>query len=79
MFISVLFLLFWFIFLDFKENALINAKTNYELNIDKYTNKLKEPTLLFDKFLVNEYKKDAISSDFISNVKIKYNKILQIY
>ena len=76
MFISVLFLLFWFIFLDFKENALINAKTNYELNIDKYTNKLKEPTLLFDKFLVNEYKKDAISSDFISNVKIKYNKIL---
>ena len=32
-----------------------NAKTNYELNIDKYTNKLKEPTLLFDKLLVNEY------------------------
>ena len=49
MFISVLFLLFWFIFLDFKENALINAKINYELNIDKYTNKLKESTLLFDK------------------------------
>ena len=76
MFIAVLFLLFWFIFLDFKENAFINAKTNYELNIDKYTNKFKEPTLLFDGRLVNEYKKDAISTHFISNVKIKYNKIL---
>ena len=76
MFIAILFLLFWFIFLDFKENAFINAKTNYELNIDKYTNKFKEPTLLFDGGLVNEYKKDAISTHFISNVKIKYNKIL---
>jgi EAL domain-containing protein (putative c-di-GMP-specific phosphodiesterase class I)/GGDEF domain-containing protein len=76
MFMAVLFLLFWFIFLDFKENAFINAKTNYELNIDKYTNKFKEPTLLFDKSLVNEYRKDAIDTTFISNIKIKYNKIL---
>ena len=38
MFVAVLFLLFWSIFFDFKENAFINAKTNYELNIDKYTN-----------------------------------------
>ncbi|WP_368029378.1 EAL domain-containing protein [Arcobacter sp. s6] len=76
MFVAVLFLLFCFIFLDFKESAFINAKTNYELNIDKYTNKFKEPTLLFDKLLINEYKKDALSTDFISNIKIKYNKIL---
>ena len=53
MFVAVLFLLFWSIFFDFKENAFINAKTNYELNIDKYTNKFKDPTLLFDKTLLN--------------------------
>lgn len=76
MFIAVLFLLFWFLFLDFKENAIINAKTNYGLNVDKYTNKFKEPTLLFDKELITQYKKDAISTEFISNVKIKYNKII---
>ena len=76
MFVSVLFLLFWFIFFDFKENAFINAKTNYELNIDKYTNKFKEPTLLLDKTLINQYKKDALSTSFISNIKIKYNKVL---
>jgi EAL domain-containing protein (putative c-di-GMP-specific phosphodiesterase class I)/GGDEF domain-containing protein len=76
MFITVLFLLFWFVFLDFKEKAFINAKSNYELNIEKYTNKLKEPTFLFDKLLVNEYKKEILNTDFISNVKIKYNKII---
>ena len=76
MFVAVLFLLFWSIFFDFKENAFINAKTNYELNIDKYTNKFKDPTLLFDKTLLNEYRKDALSTSFISNIKIKYNKIL---
>ena len=76
MFVADLFLLFWSIFFDFKENAFINAKTNYELNIDKYTNKFKDPTLLFDKTLLNEYRKDALSTSFISNIKIKYNKIL---
>jgi EAL domain-containing protein (putative c-di-GMP-specific phosphodiesterase class I)/GGDEF domain-containing protein len=76
MFMAVLFLLFWFIFSDFKENTFVNAKTNYELNIDKYTNKLKEPTLLFDKTLIDEYRKDALSTAFIRNIKIKYNKIL---
>ena len=76
MFVAVLFLLFWSIFFDFKENAFINAKTNYELNIDKYTNKFKDSTLLFDKTLLNEYRKDALSTSFISNIKIKYNKIL---
>jgi EAL domain-containing protein (putative c-di-GMP-specific phosphodiesterase class I)/GGDEF domain-containing protein len=76
MFMSVLFLLFWFIFFDFKENAFTNAKTNYELNIDNYTNKFKEAAFLYDKSLVNEYKKDALNTSFISNIKIKYNKIL---
>ena len=76
MFVAVLFLLFWSIFFDFKENAFINAKTNYELNIDKYTNKFKESTFLFNKTIINEYKKDALNTSYISNIKIKYNKIL---
>ena len=76
MFIAVIFLLFWFIFFDFKENAFNNAKTNYDLNIDKYTNKFKESTFLFNKTLINEYKKDALNTSYISNIKIKYNKIL---
>ena len=76
MFVAVLFLLFWSIFFDFKENAFINAKTNYESNIDKYSNIFKDPTLVFDKTLLNEYRKDALSTSFISNIKIKYNKIL---
>ena len=70
----VLFLLFWSYFFDFKENAFINAKTNYELNIDKYTNKFKDPTLLFDKTLLNEYKRCFEKYFFIKNIKIKYKK-----
>jgi EAL domain-containing protein (putative c-di-GMP-specific phosphodiesterase class I)/GGDEF domain-containing protein len=75
-FFSILFLLFYLFFSDFKEKAFINAKFNYELNIDKYTNKFKEPVILFNKLVVNQYIKDAKNTGFINNVKIKYNKIL---
>ena len=75
-FVGVLFLFFWSFFLDFKEKAFINAKNNIELNVDKYTDKLESKIILFDKISVNQYIKDIKNTNFISNVKIKYNKIL---
>jgi EAL domain-containing protein (putative c-di-GMP-specific phosphodiesterase class I) len=76
MFVGILFLFFWSFFLDFKEKAFINAQDNIELNIDKYTDKLESKIILFDKISVNQYIKDIKNTNFISNVKIKYNKIL---
>ena len=38
--LSILTLLFWLFFADFKEKAFINAKKDYELNIDKYITQL---------------------------------------
>lgn len=75
-FVSILFLFFWSFFLDFKEKAFINAKNNIELNVDKYTDKLESKIILFDKISLNQYIKDIKNTNFISNVKIKYNKIL---
>lgn len=75
-FVGFLFLFFWTFFLDFKEKAFINAKNNIELNVDKYTDKLESKIILFDKISVNQYIKDIKNTNFISNVKIKYNKIL---
>ncbi|MDD3056213.1 MAG: EAL domain-containing protein [Aliarcobacter sp.] len=75
-FVGILFLFFWSFFLDFKEKAFINAKNNIELNVDKYTDKLESKIILFDKISVNQYIKDIKNTNFISNVKIKYNKIL---
>ena len=75
-FTGILFLLFWLFFSDFKERAFFNAKNNYELNIDKYTNKLEDKIILFDKRSVNQYVSDIKKTDFINNVKIKYKRIL---
>lgn len=75
-FVSILFLFFWSFFLDFKEKAFINAKNNIELNVDKYTDKLESKIILFDKISLNQYIKDIKNTNLISNVKIKYNKIL---
>ena len=75
-FVGFLFLFFWTFFLDFKEKAFINAKNNIELNVDKYTDKLESKIILFDKISVNQYIKDIKNTNFISNAKIKYNKIL---
>lgn len=75
-FVGILFLFFWSFFLDFKEKAFINAKNNIELNVDKYTDKFESKIILFDKISVNQYIKDIKNTNFISNVKIKYNKIL---
>ena len=75
-FVGILFLFFWSFFLDFKEKAFINAQKNIELNVDKYTDKLESKIILFDKISVNQYIKDIKNTNFLSNVKIKYNKIL---
>ena len=75
-FVGILFLFFWSFFLDFKEKAFINAKNNIELNVDKYTDKFESKIILFDKISVNQYIKDIKNTNFLSNVKIKYNKIL---
>ena len=75
-FVAILFLFFWSFFLDFKEKAFINAQNNIELNVDKYTDKLQSKIILFDKISINQYIKDIKNTNFISNVKIKYNKIL---
>lgn len=75
-FVGILFLFFWSFFLDFKEKAFINAQNNIELNVDKYTDKLQSKIILFDKISINQYIKDIKNTNFISNVKIKYNKIL---
>ena len=75
-FVAILFLFFWSFFSDFKEKAFINAQNNIELNVDKYTDKLQSKIILFDKISINQYIKDIKNTNFISNVKIKYNKIL---
>lgn len=74
--LSVLFLLFGLFFSDFKEKAFFNAKKDYTLNVDRYTNKLENKIILFDKVSVEEYVKDAKDTDFIENIKIKYKKYL---
>ena len=70
--LSVLFLLFGLFFSDFKEKAFFNAKKDYTLNVDRYTNKLENKIILFDKVSVEEYVKDAKDTDFIENIKINY-------
>lgn len=74
--LSVLFLLFGLFFSDFKEKVFFNAKKDYTLNVDRYTNKLENKIILFDKVSVEEYVKDAKDTDFIENIKIKYKKYL---
>ena len=72
--LCILFLLFGLLFSDFKEKAFFNAKKDYELNIDKYTNKLESKILLFDKNSIEEFIKDAKNTEFIENVKIEYKR-----
>ena len=74
--LSILTLLFWLFFTDFKEKAFINAKKDYELNIDKYTNKLENKIVLFDNKSIQEYIKDVKNTDFIKDVKIRYKRYL---
>lgn len=75
-FLVSLIFLFSLFFNDFKEKALMNAKEDYELNIEKYTAKLDDKIVLFDKVSIEQYIKDAKSTDFIKDVKIKYKKYL---
>ncbi len=74
--LSILTLLFWLFFTDFKEKAFINAKKDYELNIDKYINKFENKTILFDNKSIQEYIKDAKNTDFIKDVKVTYKRYL---
>ena len=69
--LSILTLLFWLFFADFKEKAFINAKKDYELNIDKYINKFENKIILFDNKSIQEYIKDAKNTDFIKDVSVK--------
>lgn len=76
-FFSILFLVFWLLFSDFKEKSFLNAKNNYELSVDKFTNKLEDKILFFDKQQVSEYVDEIKNNNnFINNVKIKYKRIL---
>ena len=73
-FLSFLVLLFGLLFSNFKEKAYINAKKDYELNIDRFTNKFEDKILLFDKLSIEDYIKDARNTNYIKNIKIKLNK-----
>ena len=73
-FLSFLVLLFGLLFSNFKEKAYINAKKDYELNIDRFTNKFGDKILLFDKLSIEDYIKDARNTNYIKNIKIKLNK-----
>jgi EAL domain-containing protein (putative c-di-GMP-specific phosphodiesterase class I)/GGDEF domain-containing protein len=75
-FLAVLSLLFWLFFSDFKEKTFLSAKNNYELNIDKYTNKFEDKILLFDKIAVEEYANNIKNEKLFNNVKIKYKKFI---
>ena len=75
-FLAILSLLFWLFFSDFKEKTFLSAKNNYELNIDKYTNKLEDKILLFDKISVDEYTSSIKKEKLFNNVKIKYKRFL---
>ena len=71
---GILLLLFGLLFSDFKEKAFFNATKDYQLNIDKYTNKLESKILLFDKNSIDEYIKEAKNTEFIENVKVQYKR-----
>lgn len=71
---GILLLLFGLLFSDFKEKAFFNATKDYQLNIDKYTNKLETKILLFDKNSIDEYIKEAKNTEFIENVKVQYKR-----
>ena len=73
-FLFFLVLLFGLLFSNFKEKAYINAKKDYELNIDRFTNKFEDKILLFDKLSIDDYIKDARNTNYIKNIKIKLNK-----
>ncbi len=73
-FLFFLVLLFGLLFSNFKEKAYINAKKDYELNIDRFTNKFEDKILLFDKLSIEDYIKDARNTNYIKNIKIKLNK-----
>ena len=75
-FLVSLIFLFCLFFNDFKEKTFINAKKDYELNIERYTAKLEDRILLFDKVAIEQYIKEATSTNFIKDVKIKYKKYL---
>ena len=67
----ILFLFFGLFFNDFKEKLFINAKNSYQLNIDKFTKKLEEKVILFDKESIELLVSDAKGTGFIQNIKIK--------
>ena len=71
---GILLLLFGLLFSDFKEKAFFNATKDYQLNIDKYTNKLESKIFLFDKNSIDEYIKEAKNTEFIENVKVQYKR-----
>lgn len=75
-FLVTLIFLFSLFFNDFKEKSFINAKKDYELNIERYTAKLEDRILLFDKVGIEQNIKEAKSTNFIKDVKIKYKKYL---
>jgi EAL domain-containing protein (putative c-di-GMP-specific phosphodiesterase class I)/GGDEF domain-containing protein len=75
-FIVIFFLLSWLFLSNYKEKALQYAKSNYELNIDTYTNKFDSKLILFDKNSIQEYLENIKKTEFIQDVKIEYLKIL---
>lgn len=72
----ILFLFFGLFFNDFKEKLFINAKNSYQLNIDKFTKKLEEKVILFDKESIELLVSDAKGTGFIQNIKIKLDKYI---
>jgi EAL domain-containing protein (putative c-di-GMP-specific phosphodiesterase class I)/GGDEF domain-containing protein len=75
-FFSITALIFWLFFSDFRDKAFNNAKNSYELNVDKYTNKLENKIFLFDKYQISQYLDEIRNTNFIGNVKIKYKKFI---
>ncbi len=75
-FLVSLIFLFGLFFNDFKEKSFINAKKDYELNVERYTTKLEDRILLFDKVGIEQNIKEAKNTNFIKDVKIKYKKYL---
>lgn len=77
LFFNLLVILFLMLFyFDYQNKSITSAKNDYLLNINYYDERLKEKLLLFDNQGISDLKNRIISSKYIKDVKIDYNKYL---
>jgi EAL domain-containing protein (putative c-di-GMP-specific phosphodiesterase class I)/GGDEF domain-containing protein len=69
-FLLILFFTVWSFFSDFKTKSEQYSNINYELNVDKFNDKLKEKIILFDKDSIMNINTNIKNSNYIKDIKI---------